>query len=123
MQAALVAIRARTSLTPRVGIVLGSGLGAFAHSLDNATRIPYAEIPGLPTSTAIGHAGELVIGQIDGVDVAVMSGRFHLYEGYTPQQTVAGIRLFRAMGIRRVILTNASGSINPNLVRGSLVLM
>jgi purine-nucleoside phosphorylase len=123
MQTAVNVIRAQSPAQPAVGIVLGSGLGAFAHSLESTIRIPYAELPGLPASTAIGHAGELVLGQVSGCDVAVMSGRFHLYEGYTPQQTVAGIRLFHAMGIKRVVLTNASGSINPNLVRGSLVLM
>ena len=89
----------------------------------DAVRIPYSELPGLPVSTAIGHAGELVLGKVAEAHVAVMSGRFHLYEGYTPQQTVAGIRLLHALGIRRVILTNASGSINPKLQRGSLVLI
>ena len=123
MQSAIETIRAKCALTPQVGVVLGSGLGAFASSLEDAVRIPYPELPGLPTSTAIGHAGELVLGKVSEVPVAVMSGRFHLYEGYTPQQTVAGIRLFHALGIKRVILTNASGSINPNLHRGSLVLM
>lgn len=119
MQSAVDVIRSRTHLKPRIGIVLGSGLGEFANSLKDATRFAYAELPGLPPSTAIGHAGELVISE----DVALMSGRFHLYEGYTPQQTVAGIRLFHALGIKRVILTNASGSINPNFQRGSLVLI
>jgi purine-nucleoside phosphorylase len=123
MQNAVDIIRAQTASRPVVGIVLGSGLGAFASSLENPIRFPYSQLPGLPVSTAIGHAGELVLGQVNGMDVAVMSGRFHLYEGYTPQQTVAGIRLFHALGIKRVILTNASGSINPNLVRGSLVLL
>jgi purine-nucleoside phosphorylase len=123
MQSAVDTIRAKCSLTPQVGVVLGSGLGAFASSLGEAGRIPYAELPGLPTSTAIGHAGELVLGKIAGTAVAVMSGRFHLYEGYTAQQTAAGIRLFHALGIKRVVLTNASGSINPQLQRGSLVLM
>ena len=119
MQSATQVIQARTAARPTVGVVLGSGLGAFANSLGDAVRIPYTELPGLPASTAIGHAGELVINS----DVAVMSGRFHLYEGYTPQQTVAGIRLFHALGIKRVILTNASGSINPDFQRGSLVLI
>ncbi len=123
MQTAIDYIRSKYPKQPRVGVVLGSGLGAFANSLSESIRIPYSELEGLPVSTAIGHAGELVLGGVAGVDVAVMSGRFHLYEGYTPQQTVAGIRLFHALGIRRVILTNASGSINPDLVRGSLVLM
>ena len=123
MQSAIETIRAKSSLQPRVGVVLGSGLGEFASSLKGAVRIPYAELPGLPVSTAIGHAGELVLGKVQNTDVAVMSGRFHLYEGYTPQQTAAGIHLFHALGIRRLILTNASGSINPKLQRGSLVLI
>ncbi len=119
MQSAVDVIHTRTGHRPRIGIVLGSGLGAFASSLESAVRFPYSDLPGLPTSTAIGHSGELVMNG----DVAVMSGRFHLYEGYTPQQTVSGIRLFHALGIKRVILTNASGSINPNFPRGSLVLI
>jgi purine-nucleoside phosphorylase len=113
---------------PTVGIVLGSGLGAFAESLADAIRIPYRDIPGLPVSTAIGHKGELVIGMLKAlhgqhVCVAAMSGRFHLYEGYTPQQTVAGIHLFHSLGIRRVILTNAAGGINPLYAEGALVLI
>lgn len=113
---------------PTVGVVLGSGLGAFAESLTDSIRIPYCDIPGLPASTAIGHKGELVIGTVTAPSehkacVAAMSGRFHLYEGYTPQQTVAGIRLFHSMGIRRVLLTNAAGAINRRLAEGSLVLI
>ena len=97
-------------------------------NLSNApTRIPYREIPGLPTSTAIGHAGELVLGSLgtngQAVDLAVMSGRFHLYEGYTPQQVVAGIRLFKAIGINRLVLTNAAGGIDVSYGRGALVLI
>jgi purine-nucleoside phosphorylase len=120
-------IQAKTSLRPKIGLVLGSGLGAFAHALERAVRIPYREIPGLPTSTAIGHAGELVIGSLGAnglaVDVAVMSGRFHLYEGYTPQQVVSGIRLFKAMGIERLVLTNAAGGIDVSYGQGALVLI
>lgn len=123
MQSVVEIIRARSSSRPRIGIVLGSGLGEFAHTLQNAIRLPYVQLPGLPSSTAIGHAGELVLGKVGATDVAVMSGRFHLYEGYTPQQTVAGIRLFHSLGIRQLILTNASGSINPKLQRGGLVLI
>ena len=88
----------RTSIRPRVGVVLGSGLGPFADSLVHAMRIPYRDLPGLPASTAVGHAGELVLGTLGAngsgtVDLAVMSGRFHLYEGYTPQQVASGVRL------------------------------
>ena len=99
MQDAVQLIQSRSPLRPKIGLVLGSGLGAFANSLAHPVRIPYAEIPGLPTSTAIGHAGELVLGSLgvngQAVDVAVMSGRFHLYEGYTPQQVVAGIDVYK----------------------------
>lgn len=118
----------RTSIRPRVGIVLGSGLGAFADSLVHALRIPYRELPGFPASTAIGHAGELVLGTLGAngsgtVDLAVMSGRFHLYEGYTARQVVSGVRLFHELGVECLVLTNAAGGINPAYPRGSLVLI
>ena len=121
-------VESRTPVRPRIGVVLGSGLGAFANSLLHATRIPYRDIPGLPPVTAVGHAGELVIGGLgtngrEAVDLAVMSGRFHFYEGYSPQQVVSGIRLFRELGIRRVVLTNAAGGINPAYAKGALVLI
>lgn len=123
MQDAVQLIQTRSPLRPKIGLVLGSGLGAFAASLENAVRIPYREIPGLPASTAIGHAGELVLGSLKTVDLAVMSGRFHLYEGYTPQQVVAGIRLFKAMGIEQLVLTNAAGGIDISYGKGALVLI
>jgi purine-nucleoside phosphorylase len=127
MQEALQLIQARSTLRPKIGLVLGSGLGAFANSLERSTRIPYREIPGLPTSTAIGHAGELVLGSLGtngkAVDLAVMSGRFHLYEGYTPRQVAAGIRLFKAMGIQQLVLTNAAGGIDVSYGKGALVLI
>jgi purine-nucleoside phosphorylase len=118
----------RTSIRPRIGIVLGSGLGAFADSLAHSIRIPYRELPGFPVSTAVGHAGELVLGTLGAngsgtVDVAVMSGRFHLYEGYTAQQVVSGIRLFQELGVECLVLTNAAGGINLAYPRGALVLI
>ena len=121
-------VRAKTSTIPNVGLVLGSGLGSFTDSLIHTVRIPYGEIPGFPVSTAIGHAGELVIGTLGAnghgtVDVAVMSGRFHLYEGYSAQQVTAGIRLFHGLGLGRVVLTNAAGGINATYSQGSLVLI
>jgi purine-nucleoside phosphorylase len=123
MQRAIQLIHHRTALRPSVGVVLGSGLGAFAESLTNAVRIPYSDIPGLPESTAVGHKGELVIGTLgaDSTPVAVMSGRFHLYEGYSAREVAAGIRLFLALGIQSVVLTNAAGGINPYYARGALV--
>jgi purine-nucleoside phosphorylase len=113
----------RTGLRPRIGLVLGSGLGGFADSLGEPARIPFAEIPAFPRSTAIGHAGQMVIGKAGAVPVAVMQGRVHLYEGYSPQQVAFPMRVFGRMGIRAVILTNAAGGINVNYQQGALVLI
>jgi purine-nucleoside phosphorylase len=113
----------KTPLRPRIALVLGSGLGGFADSLTDATRIPYAEIPAFPRSTAIGHAGQMVIGKAGGVAVAAMQGRVHLYEGYSAQQVTFPIRVFGRMGIRAVILTNAAGGINLSYSQGALVLI
>jgi purine-nucleoside phosphorylase len=128
MQSAVGFVRSQSHVSPEIGVVLGSGLGAFGESIDDAVRIPYSKIPGLPVSTAIGHKGELVIGTLPGdhgseIGVAVMSGRFHPYEGYTAQQTVSGVRLLHALGIRRLVLTNAAGGINSALAEGGLVLI
>jgi purine-nucleoside phosphorylase len=116
-------ILSRTSLRPKIGLVLGSGLGAFADSLTNATHVPYADIPSFPQSTAIGHAGRLVIGNVGEIPVAAMQGRVHLYEGYSSQQVTFPIRVFARMGIRSVILTNAAGGINLSYGQGALVLL
>ncbi|MGI8961947.1 MAG: purine-nucleoside phosphorylase [Bryobacteraceae bacterium] len=121
-------VKSKTSIEPKIGVVLGSGLGGFADLLGHTLRLPYSEIPDFPTATAFGHAGELVIGTLGAngrgtVDVAVMSGRFHLYEGYTAQQVTSGIRLFRELGIERVVLTNAAGGINTHFAKGALVLI
>ncbi len=117
----------RTALRPRIALVLGSGLGGFADSLSNAVRIPYTDIPAFPRSTAIGHAGQMVIGQVTGkagsVPVAAMQGRVHLYEGYSPQEVTFPIRVFGRMGIRALILTNAAGGINLSYSQGALVLI
>jgi len=118
----------RTSIRPRVGVVLGSGLGAFADSLLHAVRIPYRELSGLPVSTAAGHAGELVLGTLGAngagtIDLDVMSGRFHLYEGYTARQVAAGVHLLHELGVERLVLTNAAGGINPAYMQGALVLI
>jgi len=113
----------RTSLRPQIGLVLGSGLGGFADSLSDATRIPFAEIPAFPRSTAIGHAGQMVIGKAGDVPVAAMQGRAHLYEGYSAQEVAFPIRVFGRMGIRAVILTNAAGGINLTYKQGALVVI
>jgi purine-nucleoside phosphorylase len=116
-------ILARTPLRPKIGLVLGSGLGAFAESLADATRVPYSEIPTFPRSTAIGHAGQMVIGNAGDVPVAVMQGRTHQYEGYSAQEVTFPIRVFGRMGIRAVILTNAAGGIDRGYSQGALVLI
>ena len=128
MRAAAQLIASKTSVCPDIGVVLGSGLGAFASSLDERISIPYKELPGMPQSTAVGHLGELVIGRLggtgeDAIGVAAMSGRFHLYEGYTAREVARGMALFRELGIRRAVITNAAGAINPSYSPGALVLI
>jgi purine-nucleoside phosphorylase len=106
---------------PRVGIVLGSGLGAVADSLAERVVVPYAEIPHFPRSTVEGHTGRIVAGFLGGVPVAVMQGRVHFYEGYTPQQVTFPMRVLGALGIQSVVLTNAAGGIAEGYARGQLV--
>ncbi len=113
----------QTPLRPTIGLVLGSGLGGFADELSDATRIPYAGIPSFPRSTAVGHAGQMVIGKAGDVAVAVMQGRVHLYEGYSAKEVTFPIRVFGRMGIRALILTNAAGGINLEYKQGALVVI
>jgi purine-nucleoside phosphorylase len=108
---------------PRVALVLGSGLGSFAEEFTDAIRIPYSNIPHFPVSTAIGHAGQLVIGCVAGAPVIAMQGRVHLYEGYSAQQVAFPVRVFGRMGIRAAIFTNAAGGINLQYQPGALVLL
>lgn len=122
-ETAAKSIQQRTPLRPQIGLVLGSGLGGFADSLTEATRISYADIPAFPRSTAIGHAGQMVLGKSGAVPVAAMQGRVHLYEGCSAQEVAFPMRVFGRMGIRAVILTNAAGGINLNYQQGALVLI
>jgi xanthosine phosphorylase len=108
---------------PRLGIVLGSGLGGLADTLDDAVAVPYAEIPGFPSSTVAGHAGRFVLGSLDGVPVACMQGRFHLYEGHPPAVIKLPIRTFAALGVDALLLTNAAGSLRVEVAPGSLMLI
>jgi purine-nucleoside phosphorylase len=117
------AIESRTPLRPAIGLVLGSGLGAFAQTLEGAVAIPYREIPHFPVSTAIGHAGELVVGTSGGVPVAVMAGRVHYYEGYSMQQVVFPVRVLGRFGVKTIILTNAAGSVNVSFKPGELMVI
>lgn len=110
-----------TALKPAVALVLGSGLGAFADEFADSIKIPYPEIPHFPQSTAIGHAGQLVLGTVGGVDSVGMQGRVHLYEGYSAKEVAFPIRVFARMGVRAVILTNAAGGIRGEFTEGRLV--
>jgi purine-nucleoside phosphorylase len=114
---------AQTPLRPTVGLILGSGLGAFAEELTSSIRVPYEKIPSFPRSTAIGHAGRMVIGTSNGVPVAAMQGRVHLYEGYSPREVTFPMRVFGRIGIRAVVLTNAAGGINLDYKQGALVVI
>jgi purine-nucleoside phosphorylase len=106
-----------------IGVVLGSGLGAFAHTLDDRIETPYSDIPGWPASTAVGHAGKLIEGRIGGTKVIVLAGRAHLYEGYSAQQVTFGIRELARRGVKSIVLTNAAGGINEKYRPGDLVLV
>jgi len=116
-------ISEQTSLRPEIALVLGSGLGAFADEFSSATKIPYAEIPYFPRSTAVGHAGTLVVGKVGRIPVCGMQGRVHLYEGYSVKDVAFPIRVFARMGVKAVILTNAAGGIKREFVQGKLVVI
>jgi purine-nucleoside phosphorylase len=120
-QAAASVVSARAGIEPRVGIILGSGLGGFAAQVADAVSIPYADIPHFPQSTVAGHSGKLVLGTIGGVAVAVMQGRVHAYEGYTMEQVTFPARVLGLLGCRKLIVTNAAGGIRANIPQGSLV--
>ena len=116
-------IQKKTRLRPKIALVLGSGLGAFADEFAQATKIPYSKIPHYPRSTAIGHAGQLVIGTVEGVEVAGMQGRVHLYEGYSAKELAFPIRVFARMGVKAIILTNAAGGVKREFIEGRLVVI
>jgi purine-nucleoside phosphorylase len=120
-EAAAQFIFSRTELRPKIALVLGSGLGPFADEFATSTKIPYAEIPHFPQSTATGHAGQLVVGSVDGIALVGMQGRVHLYEGYSVKEVVFPIRVFARMGVKAVILTNAAGGIK--FTQGRLVVI
>ncbi|MDQ3555331.1 MAG: purine-nucleoside phosphorylase [Gemmatimonadota bacterium] len=116
-------LRERAPGPPRVVLVLGSGLGGLAEEIENPTRVPYEEIPGFPRSTVAGHAGALLFGRWEGVEVAAMQGRFHLYEGWSPEQVARPIRALGSLGASAMLLTNAAGGIRPGLRPGDLMLI
>jgi purine-nucleoside phosphorylase len=117
------AVRARSDLVPEVGIILGSGLGGLADELQDATPIPFAELPGWPAATAPGHVGRLLLGRLGGRPVAMLQGRFHLYEGNAVGLVVQPVLLFRRLGARVLILTNAAGGLDPSFGPGTLMVI
>ncbi len=124
LDAAADGIRRRADTTPLVGLVLGSGLGAFAANLSDRIAIPYAKIRGFPVSTGVvGHAGELVLGRVGGVSVAVLSGRVHYYEGRSMAEVVFPSRVLARLGVRAVVLTNAAGGVRLTFRPGDLMLL
>ncbi len=121
--AAATFIRGRYAQRPTVGIILGSGLGSLAESVEDSVHIPYREIPSFAPSTVEGHKGELVLGKLEGKTVAVLQGRLHAYEGYTPQQITFPVRVLKAIGCSVLIVTNAAGGLNPAFLEGDLMLI
>ena len=120
---AAAAVRACWSGTPRVGIILGTGLATFTDQIDEEAAISYEAIPHFPRSTALGHSGRLVCGTVEGTPVVTMDGRFHLYEGYSLQQITLPVRVMKALGIETLIVSNASGGLNPYLAAGDIVVI
>jgi purine-nucleoside phosphorylase len=116
-------IRSKYKKEIKVALVLGSGLGAFAEEVENAVKIPYEEIQHFASSTVEGHAGQLVLGEVAGVSVAVQQGRFHYYEGYEMSQVIFPIRVFGVLGVKNLILTNAAGSVDTDFKQGTLMLI
>ena len=117
------AVRAKTSYKPRIGMILGSGLNGLADSVQKADFIPYSDLPNWPVSTVHGHAGRLVIGELEGQPVLVMQGRTHFYEGYSMSQITLPVRVMLRLGIEIMVVTNAAGGINPEFVPGDVMLI
>lgn len=117
------AIRKRVAVEPRVGVVLGSGLGAYADKLEGLVKIPYRDLPHMPSSAVPGHAGNLCFGHAGGVPVVCMQGRVHLYEGHPVDKVVMGVRMMARMGVHCVLLTNAAGGLEPSWAAGDLMLV
>jgi purine-nucleoside phosphorylase len=116
-------IRSQSKIQPKIALILGSGLGAMADTIPDATRIDYHDIPHFPTSTVEGHAGKLVLGMLEGKPVVAMQGRFHFYEGYTQQELTFPVRVFKALGVEVMIVTNACGGLRDYLYPGALMLI
>ncbi len=123
MEAAKSFIQSRITVTPQIGLILGSGLGELADEIQDAVKIPYESIPHFPVSTVEGHAGQLVIGTLQGKPVIAMQGRFHYYEGYSMQEVTFPVRVMKALGVQQLFVTNACGGMNPSFKPGDLMII
>jgi purine-nucleoside phosphorylase len=123
LESAAAYVQAKTSLVPRVGLILGSGLGSFANTLEERVSIPYAEIPFMPQSAVVGHAGNLVLGRVGAVEVVCLQGRVHAYEGHAMHKVVFGARLLSRLGAKAVLITNAAGGIRDGMAPGDLMVL
>lgn len=120
-QSTLQFLQQRASFQPRVGIILGTGLSELADAIEPVAKIPYSDIPNFPVSTVESHRGELIFGMLADVPVVAMAGRFHYYEGYTMQEVTFPVRVLKGLGIERLIISNAAGSVNPTVEAGDIV--
>lgn len=116
-------LKSRYQKVPKIGLILGSGLGVLADEISNPVKIPYQEIPDFPVSTVEGHAGQLVFGQLSGVEVVTMQGRFHFYEGYSFEKVTFPVRVMKELGVDMLIVTNAAGGVNESFSPGDLMLI
>lgn len=116
-------LKSRTDIKPVVGIILGTGLGGLVNEIEVIDEVPYEDIPNFPVSTVKGHHGKLIFGKLGGKEVVAMQGRFHYYEGYTLQEVTFPVRVFHAMGMERLIVSNASGGVNPDYEIGEIMLI
>jgi len=120
---AAAAVRERSDLVPEIAVILGTGLGALAGEIAEPVTVPYADIPHMPTTTLEAHAGHLILGHLEGRAVVVMQGRFHLYEGYTPQEITLGVRVMNRLGAKTLVVSNACGGLSPQWRAGDLLLI
>ncbi|ULT55544.1 purine-nucleoside phosphorylase [Neobacillus drentensis] len=116
-------LKGKYQTTPKLGLILGSGLGVLADDIENPVKIPYNQIPDFPVSTVEGHAGQLVFGQLNGVEVVAMQGRFHFYEGYNMDKVTFPVRVMKEMGVEMLIVTNAAGGVNESFSPGDLMII
>jgi purine-nucleoside phosphorylase len=123
IQTAASFINDKLKQQPKIGLILGSGLGVLAEDIENPVKIPYNEIPGFPVSTVEGHAGQLVCGQLSGVEVIAMQGRFHYYEGYSMDKVTFPVRVMKELGVEKLIVTNAAGGVNESFEPGDLMII